>query len=119
MRPGGELRVAVSAEPQSFNWYTRHDASTDVVTQLTQARLVRVNRATQDVEPWLAERWTRSDDGRVYTLTLRAGLRFSDGQPLTADDVIFSFASGVRPGGGERDGGRPDGRRSTARGDVD
>ena len=58
VRPGGELRVAVSAEPQSFNWYTRHDASTDVVTQLTQARLVRVNRATQDVEPWLAERWT-------------------------------------------------------------
>ena len=91
VRSGGELRVAVSADPQSFNWYTRHDASTDVVTQLTQARLVRVNRATQEVEPWLAERWTRSEDGRVYTLTLRDGLKFSDGQPVTADDVIFSF----------------------------
>lgn len=90
-RPGGELRVAVSAEPQSFNWYTRHDASTDLVTHLTQAKLVRVNRATQDLEPWLAERWVRSADGREYTITLRDGLVFSDGRPLSADDVLFSF----------------------------
>ncbi len=90
-RPGGELRVAVSAEPQSFNWYTRHDASTDLVTHLTQAKLVRVNRATQDLEPWLADRWVRSADGREYTITLRDGLVFSDGRPLTADDVLFSF----------------------------
>lgn len=89
--PGGELRVAVSAEPQSFNWYTRHDASTDLVTHLTQAKLVRVNRATQDLEPWLADRWVRSADGREYTITLRDGLVFSDGRPLTADDVLFSF----------------------------
>ncbi len=91
VRPGGELRVAVSAEPQSFNWYTRHDASTDLVTHLTQAKLVRVNRVTQELEPWLAERWAMSADGREYTLTLRDGLAFSDGRPLTSDDVLFSF----------------------------
>jgi peptide/nickel transport system substrate-binding protein len=63
------------------------------VTLLTHARLVRVNRVTQEVEPWLAERWTRSDDGLRYTLTLRPDLTFADGHPFTADDVVFSFAA--------------------------
>src|SRR5687768_15244440 len=60
---GGDLIVSVRAEPKSLSWYTQHDATTDVVTFLTQARLVRVDRRTQEIEPWLAEGWTRSDDG--------------------------------------------------------
>jgi len=90
---GGELVVSVRTEPQSFSFFTRRDATTELVTFLTQAKLFRVNRATQDVEPWLAERSTRSDDGRVYTVKLRPGVTFADGQPFTADDVVFSFAA--------------------------
>ena len=59
---------------------------------LTQARLVRVNRATDDLEPSLAESWTTSADGRTFTLKLRQAV-FSDGVPFTADDVLFSFAA--------------------------
>jgi peptide/nickel transport system substrate-binding protein len=88
---GGQIVVAVRADPQSFNWLTRSDANTYLVTLLTQAKLVRVNRVTEEVEPWLAEAWSRSGDGLSYTLRLRAGLRFSDGHPLTADDVLFTF----------------------------
>jgi peptide/nickel transport system substrate-binding protein len=88
---GGQIVVAVRADPQSFNWLTRSDANTYLVTLLTQARLVRVNRATEELEPWLAEKWSRSADGLTYTLHLRPGLRFSDGHPLTADDVLFTF----------------------------
>ena len=65
-------------------------AATDLVALLTQARLVRVNRATDDLEPWLAESWTTSADGLTFTLKLRQAL-FSDGVPFTADDVLFSF----------------------------
>lgn len=43
------------------------------------------------VIPWLAERWTVADDGRTYELTIRDGVRFHDGRPLTADDVAFTF----------------------------
>ena len=88
---GGQIVVAVRADPQSFNWLTRSDANTYLVTLLTQAKLVRVNRITEEVEPWLAEKWSRSDDGLTYTLRLRPDLRFSDGHALTADDVLFSF----------------------------
>jgi peptide/nickel transport system substrate-binding protein len=58
---------------------------------LTQSRLARINSATQELEPWLADSWTRSDDGRTYTVKLRPGLAFADGHPFTSDDVVFSF----------------------------
>ena len=41
--------------------------------------------------PGLAERWTASDDGLTYTYTLREGLKWSDGEPLTADDVAWTI----------------------------
>lgn len=88
---GGDLRVAVRTDPQSFNWYTSRDATTNLVTLLTQARLVRINRVSQDPEPWLASGWTRSDDGRQYTIALRPGVVFADGHPFTAGDVVFSL----------------------------
>ncbi len=88
---GGQIVIAVRTEPQTFNRFTRRDAATDLISTLINAKLTRINRLTQDVEPWLAERWTRAEDGRHYTLTLRDGVRFSDGHPFTADDVLFSL----------------------------
>src|SRR6266852_407924 len=55
------------------------------------ADLIHINRDSQKTEPSLAKSWTTSGDGRVFTLKLRRGLRFSDGQPFDADDVVFSF----------------------------
>src|SRR5207245_11127526 len=49
------------------------------------------NRATQLTESALAKSWKISPDGLTYTLVLRQGLKFSDGQPLDADDVVFTF----------------------------
>ena len=61
------------------------------IAQLTHARLVRINRATQQLEPWLAEKYGCTPDGLTCTLTLRRGVRFSDGTPFTSADVLFSF----------------------------
>jgi len=52
---------------------------------------VHINRFTQQTEPALAKSWKVSPDGLRYTLKLRRGLRFSDGHPVDADDVLFSF----------------------------
>jgi peptide/nickel transport system substrate-binding protein len=94
---GGTLTGSLRAEPRSFNRLVSRDLSTEVVTLLTQGRLVRVNRATQELEPWLAERWTSSADGLVHTLTLRDGLRWSDGTPFTSADVAFTVAAVFDP----------------------
>src|SRR5947207_7533776 len=56
-----------------------------------QADLVHINRETQLTEPALAKSWKISPDGLQYTLVLRRGLKFSDGFPLDADDVLFTF----------------------------
>ena len=100
---GGELLATIRSEPATYNRYVPAGAAaaTDVVTFLTQARLIRVNRATDELEPWLAEGWTVSADNQVYTITIRPGLKFSDGQPMTSADVLFSFRAAYRSGRGE------------------
>lgn len=64
---------------------------------LTQGRLVRLNRATSALEPWLAERWESSPDGRVHTLHLRKDVVWSDGAPFTAADVLFTLEAVFDP----------------------
>jgi peptide/nickel transport system substrate-binding protein len=88
---GGEVITSVHTDPRTFNRMMARDSTTDLVAVLTQAKLVRLNRVTQDLEPWLAESWTRSSDGTTYSLRLRPNVTFSDGHPFTADDVLFSF----------------------------
>jgi peptide/nickel transport system substrate-binding protein len=89
---GGELVASLRSEPDNYNRYFALTAATDLVALLTHARLIRVNRDTDDIEPALAERWETSEDGAALTLHLRRGVRFSDAEPFTADDVLFSFA---------------------------
>ncbi|GHO70791.1 peptide ABC transporter substrate-binding protein [Ktedonobacter sp. SOSP1-52] len=45
----------------------------------------------------LAQSWTTSKDGRTWTFKLRPGIKFSDGNPITADDVIFSIDRALKP----------------------
>ncbi|HTI36626.1 MAG TPA: ABC transporter substrate-binding protein [Vicinamibacterales bacterium] len=91
---GGSLVASLRSEPATFNRLVNggNSSATDAITELTQATLVRVNRVTGTIEPALAERWSVSPDGRTFTLSLRKGVTFSDGVPLSADDVLFSFA---------------------------
>jgi peptide/nickel transport system substrate-binding protein len=88
---GGRIIASIRTEPRTFNRFMQRDTSTDLISTLTQAKLIRINRATQEVEPWLADSWSRSEDGLRYTVKLRQGVAFSDGHPFTADDVVFSF----------------------------
>ena len=60
---------------------------------LTGAPLVRVNRSTDQIEPWLAQSWTASPDNLIYTLTLRPGLMAADGTALTATGVVKAMGT--------------------------
>ena len=97
---GGELVASLRSDPATYNRFIRPGASaaTEVVTQLVHARLIRVNRSTDEIEPSLAESWTRSDDGLTYTLRLRRDAAFSDGVPFTSADVLFSFRAAYDDG---------------------
>ena len=88
---GGRLLFAQRTEAKTLNPVTAIDVSSKQILGLLNADLIHIDRATQRTEPGLARNWTVSRDRRTYTLTLRTGLRFSDGQPFTVDDVLFSF----------------------------
>jgi peptide/nickel transport system substrate-binding protein len=90
-KAGGALVVAQTSEPKTFNPAMPVDQPTRDVVSVLSADLVHINRLTLRTELALAKSCVVSADGRHYTVTLRDGLRFSDGAPLTADDVVFSF----------------------------
>jgi peptide/nickel transport system substrate-binding protein len=91
-RYGGYLTVGERAEPKTLNPVLATDAISREVIGRQMADLIEINRSTQQTEPALAKSWKTSADGRSFTLLLRKGIRFSDGQPFDADDVVFSFA---------------------------
>src|ERR1041385_3697899 len=88
---GGRLVVALRAEPKTFNPLNAIDQpSRDIIGRMS-SDLSHINAISQQTDPALAKSWKVSSDGLKYTLSLRRGLRFSDGQPFSADDVVFTF----------------------------
>ena len=88
---GGKIAVALRSDPKTLNPALAADAPSRDIIYCMNADLIHINRETQQTEPGLAKSWTVSLDGRTYTLRLLRGLRFSDGKPFSADDVIFTF----------------------------
>jgi peptide/nickel transport system substrate-binding protein len=88
---GGTLVATTRSEPASFNRFVSARSAEELVSLLTHATLVRVNRVTGALEPRLAREWTSSPDGLTWTLKLREGVMFSDAAPFTSADVLFSL----------------------------
>ncbi len=86
-----ELVATLRSEPRSLNRLLAGDRASLVASQLIHEPLVRLNHATQAIEPALAESWTVADAGRRVRLTLHPNARFSDGTAVTAGDVVFSL----------------------------
>jgi len=88
---GGKLVIAQRSEPRTFNPVVAIDQNSLGVNARLMGDLIHINRATQKTEPALAKSWTVSKDGTQFTVKLRRGVKFSDGAPFDADDVLFSF----------------------------
>jgi peptide/nickel transport system substrate-binding protein len=94
---GGQVVASLRAEPRTFNRLVASDQTTEALAMLMQGRLVRINRSTFELEPWLAERWESTADGRTHTVHLRQGATWSDGTPFTSADVLFSLRAAYDP----------------------
>jgi len=90
-KTGGRLVVALRSEPKTLNPVLAIDDPSRDVIRCLSADLIHINRETLKTGPALAKSWNVSTDGRTYTLHLRQGLRFSDGELFSADDVVFTF----------------------------
>lgn len=88
---GGRLKLASFSDPKTFNPITAAETSSlDLIYWMFDG-LVKKNQQTQEIEPGLAERWSMEPDQKTWTFYLRKGVRWSDGKPFTADDVVFTY----------------------------
>jgi peptide/nickel transport system substrate-binding protein len=88
---GGRFVVGETATPKTFNALVSNEEPSNDVCNLLYASLTDIDNPTQEDIPALAKSWDWSADRRTVTFHLRRDLHFSDGHPLTADDVKFSF----------------------------
>jgi peptide/nickel transport system substrate-binding protein len=83
------LIVPTSSGPGTFN-YPLNQSAYSVFGYMYEG-LINENGLTSKLEPGLAESWEVSKDGKKIVFTLREGLKWSDGEPMTTDDIIFSY----------------------------
>ncbi|HYE77112.1 MAG TPA: peptide-binding protein [bacterium] len=92
--PHGENRMMIGSigQPSNLNPILAQDTASSDIVYFVFARLIDIDHNWEPV-PQLAEGFTISPDGLVYTYYMREGATFSDGNPITAHDVEFTYSS--------------------------
>lgn len=91
---GGTLFLQTTSGPRTYNHAWAQETSTTDITGYFFMQMMQTNNRGMWIEPGLAkEFWFEENDmgGTTYYFTLRKGLRWSDGNPLTIEDVLFSW----------------------------
>jgi peptide/nickel transport system substrate-binding protein len=85
------LVVPLDSDIKTFNPILIQDAYSSIAIGFTLTGLITENAITKQLEPELAEKWEFQQDGKQLIFTMRPDLKWSDGQPLTVDDVLFTY----------------------------
>ncbi len=88
---GRILVVAIDSDPGHLNPGITTSGGTHTAAELLYNGLVELDPLDLSPVPELAERWTVDDEGRRYTFYLREDVRWHDGEPFSAHDVVYSF----------------------------
>ncbi len=91
------VRVSTVSEPSTLDPNLAEDSYSITPVEQLFLGLTNLNNETEQVEPELAESWTVSDDGLVWTFNLRQDAVWSDGTPVTANDFVYSAKRAVMP----------------------
>jgi peptide/nickel transport system substrate-binding protein len=84
-----QLIDSTLGEPKTFNYPLSQESPN--VFGLIYEGLIGENGLTGELEPALAESWKIAEDNKRIVFTMREGLKWSDGEPLTVDDVVFTY----------------------------
>ncbi len=87
----GELHISIGSEPTDVDPHIVSELSAAKVIQALFDPLVTFEPVTLAPKPALAERWEVSPDGLTYTFHLRADAKWSNGEPVTAQDCVDSY----------------------------
>ena len=95
--PGGKITYAAASPPKSLNPYLDNNTFSYQVFGSLYESLLGTDPVTSDYAPGLARRWEISKDKRQFTFYLDPLARWSDGQPITAEDVLWTFNAVMAP----------------------
>jgi peptide/nickel transport system substrate-binding protein len=85
------MRVPALENPATFSWVYDSNSVRQVCDYLTRTGYDNITR------PWLLEKWEASDDLKTWTLTLKKGIKWSNGDELVADQVIWNIKRWLDP----------------------
>jgi len=88
---GGIFVLSETTQPTTFNPQVPNNQTTSLILSHLLGSLVDYDPRISEFVPSLAKSWEVGEGNRSYTFQLRKGVRWSDGTPFTADDVIFTF----------------------------
>ena len=88
-----QLIRSVIGEPKTFNYFlAQESSSTEALSPVFEGLIsIDYSGGESKIVPALAESWVVADDGKTITYTLKENLKWSDGEPLTVDDVVFTY----------------------------
>ena len=93
--PAVTLTMARNADMLTWDPFPTGDDPSIFTQMVVYDRLVKLAPSNKDVQPELATSWKMSPDGLTATFAMRQGVKFSDGSPLTADDVVLSLTRAI------------------------
>ncbi|MBU5681127.1 ABC transporter substrate-binding protein [Blautia sp. MSJ-9] len=89
-----DVVIYSGSEPETLDQHDSTTVATAILIRNLYANLYRLD-SDGNIVPELAESSSVNDDYTEYTITLKEGLQFSDGSPLTASDVVYTYRRGM------------------------
>ena len=94
---GGEISIFAGQYPKSLNYYLDNNVLSAEIFGAMYETLLTVNPVTLDYEPGFAEKWLISDDKKSFTFYMDKEAKWSDGRPVTAHDVKWTYDTIMDP----------------------
>ncbi|MDP0500065.1 MAG: extracellular solute-binding protein [Verrucomicrobiota bacterium JB022] len=89
--PGGTISVYVGDYPKSFNYYLDNNVISSLIFNLMYPTLLEVDGVSKEFIPGICNRWTIGDDKQTFTFHIDPRAKWSDGKPMTAEDIVWTF----------------------------
>ncbi len=101
---GGVLNLSLlGSGPKTFNYWASNDSTSSQLAKLMFDNLLEEDPDTGEIIPHLAKSFEIKDGGKTITIKLREGIKWSDGKPITSDDVVYTWNeivfTGIESGG--------------------
>tara|TARA_B100000927_G_scaffold168618_1_gene135942 strand:+ start:9985 stop:11784 length:1800 start_codon:yes stop_codon:yes gene_type:complete len=94
---GGKISMYASQFPKSFNYQIENNVFSREIFRLMFEQLLKTNPVTLMEEPGLANRWSVSENKKEFTFHIDPRAEWSDGRPITSEDVVWSFEAVKNP----------------------